>query len=310
MLHVVTFKWRSDSYRVRYSAEHVDVLEAMVRRHYRGDLRFVCITDDPRGIEAETAPLWDDCAGLTNASGRQLPSCYRRLKLFDPATQRDIGMRPGDRLVSLDLDTVCVGNLNALWDREDDFVGWALPGTHHPRVFNGSMWMLRAGAEAHVWRDFDPETSPAEAKAAQFLGSDQSWMSYRLQGRAGWTQADGVYSFPQALRSAQAVPADARVVMFHGFRKPWSPGMVDWVRAAYRRAGRGRCLILGHGPDVWDDADRALAQGPYAGVIASPEAAEQWPGPIVATAWSDGEAISMAQMLGFDSHVLCGATGG
>ena len=309
MLHVVTFKWNSAGYRVKYQPEHVNVLEAMVKRHYHGELRFLCVTDDPAGVSGETAPLWSDCAGLANASGRQLPSCYRRLKLFDPETQRDLGMRPGDRLVSLDLDTVCLGNLNALWDRDDEFIGWALPGTHHRRVFNGSMWLLRFGGEAHVWREFDPETSPSEAKAAQFLGSDQSWISYRLQGRPGWTEADGVYSFPQSLRSALEVPEAARVVMFHGFRKPWMPGMPEWVRNHYRRAGRGRCLVLGHGATVWDDAERALASGSFDGVIASPEAAEQWPGPVAAVAACDSEALSLVRMLGFDSHVLCGQSG-
>jgi hypothetical protein len=304
MLTVVTWKWRSD-YRVTYTAHHVNVLRDMVLRNYSGPIRFVCITDDPQGIEGETFPLWTDCAELRNASGAQLPSCYRRLRLFDPETQAMLGIRTGERVVSLDLDTVILGSLNPLWDRDEPFVGWSLPGTYHPRVFNGSMWMIRGGAEAHVWRDFDPETSPGEARNAQFLGSDQSWMSYRLQGRAGWTDADGVASYPLNLRYLVEHPADVRVAMFHGKQKPWMPGVQPWVRENWRLKGKGRCLILGYAPSVWDEAAIVLTD-PFDGVIASPEAADHWPGEVVAVGHNDEECEHLAMSLGYDEIVFCG----
>src|SRR5690554_5669781 len=102
MIHAVTWKWGQD-YRHTFCAEHVNVLERMVRRHYDGDLRFVCVTDDPEGIEGETFPLWDDFKDVPNPHGAtEYPSCFRRLKLFDPATQDAMGIKPGDRVVSLD----------------------------------------------------------------------------------------------------------------------------------------------------------------------------------------------------------------
>src|SRR5690606_29823554 len=135
-----------------FSSEHVNVLERMVRRNYDGDIRFICVTDDPVGIEGETFPLWDDFNDVPNPHGAtEYPSCFRRLKLFDPATQAALGIAPGDRVVSLDLDTVVTGDLNALWDRHEPFVGWAVKNRFHDRVFNGSMWMLRARAFEQVW---------------------------------------------------------------------------------------------------------------------------------------------------------------
>lgn len=308
MLTVITFKWNSPVYRVRYDANHVNVLEAMVRRHYDGDLRFICVTDDPVGVHGETFPLWQDCGELFNASGRHLPSCYRRLKLFDPATQAALGIKRGERLVSIDLDVMACGPLNPLWDREEPFVGWAVRGSYHPRVFNGSMWLLQAGREAQVWRLFDPDKSPAEAHASRYLGSDQSWISYRLKGRAGWTAADGVYSYPLSLAGSDELPANARMVIFHGQRKPWSDRTRKWVAEHYRMAPGGRCLVLGYAPSVWDEADRAMAARDYDGIIASPEVAEVWPGPVTAVAASDDEAVTLAQMLGFDDIEFCGRT--
>lgn len=308
MLTVVTFKWASSTYRIKYGEPMVNLLEALVRRHYVGAVRFVCITDDPTGVNGETFPLWGDCGDLANACGGHLPSCYRRLKLFDPETQAALGLRRGGRLVSIDLDMLPCGPLNPLWDRKESFVGWAVAGSSHARVFNGSMWLLRAGAHAKVWRDFDPATSPQEAKAAGYRGSDQAWMSFRLRGAAGWTEADGVYSYPLSLKRAEALPAGARVVVFHGSQKPWSAGLPAWVAEHYRMSGAGRCLILGYGADVWKQAAQALRRRRFDGVIASPEAAEMWPGPITAIARCDDEAESLARFYGFDEAVFCGRT--
>lgn len=240
-MNVVFWKWKPrDGYtalRVPYEAKAVNVATAMVRRNYRGDVRVICVTDDPAGVECETFPLWSDCETLQNASGANLPSCYRRLKLFDPATQREMGIAEGERIVSIDLDTVITGELNPLFDRPDRFVGWAVEGTYHPRVFNGSMWMLRAGSHPEVWTTFNPATSPRKAAIAGYRGSDQAWISYRLRHCAGWEAGDGVYSYHKDVRG-RSLPESARVVMFHGKLKPWMPAAlaIDWVREHYRDA--------------------------------------------------------------------------
>ena len=50
--HVLCMKWGT-----KYGPEYVNRLYAMVRRHLRGDFRFVCLTDDARGIRAEVQCL-------------------------------------------------------------------------------------------------------------------------------------------------------------------------------------------------------------------------------------------------------------
>lgn len=232
MLHVVTWKWQSD-YRHKFLSEHVNILERAVRRSYSYDLRFVTVTDDPVGIEGETFPLWRDFGDIPNPHGkREYPSCFRRLKLFDRATQEEMGIAYGDRIVSLDLDTVIIGDLDGLWDRYDPFVGWAVKNRFHDRVYNGSMWMLRAGQFEEVWETFDPVRSPSEANRAGYLGSDQAWMSYVLgPDQAGWGQEDGVYTRMQASQIG-GLPRDARIVMFHGAVKPWDAaenGHPAWI---------------------------------------------------------------------------------
>lgn len=234
---VVSWKW-SRRYRESFTAEHVNALLApggMVDRHWRRLHRRICITDDPRGIDCETVPLWGDGDGLANASGAHLPSCYRRLKLFSADMCDLLGVAPGTPLVSVDLDVVAVADLGPLWepmiDARHEFVGWARRGTNHDRVYNGSMWLCRAAALDWLWRAFDPLSSPAQAKAAGYLGSDQAFMSWKLgASMPGWTEQDGVYHYTKDVRppavyggTNRALPPSARMVMFCGKRKPWHP---------------------------------------------------------------------------------------
>ncbi len=236
-LTVVCFKWRPrPGYRSVFAPETVHVLRNMVRRHYQAPHRFVCVTDDVEGLgDVETIPLWNDFASVPSPHGGKNPSCYRRLRLF----AADAAERFGERFVWLDLDTVIVDDVRPLWDRPEDFVAWGdtnpQPGSH----YNGSMILLRAGARRQVWERFDPQTSPQLALEAGCYGSDQGWISYCLgPGETKWTKADGVYSFRNDLsKGASRLPANARIVMFHGSVDPWSLQAQQahpWIAEHYR----------------------------------------------------------------------------
>lgn len=236
-LTVVLWKWRAPGYRFQFGAEHVNVATDMVRRHYPG-VRVLCITDDPTDVECETMPLWDLYSDVPNpsASNHLVPSCYRRLAVFS----RPVAAALGPRIVSLDLDAVLCGDLRPLWDREEDFVGWALPGRSHARVFNGSMWLARPARLTWLWDEWDPERSPRETDAAGYRGSDQGWLSYRLVSRyPGWTSRDGVYGYKYhvAPRGGR-LPSNARAVFFYGDPKPWDRQALQrspWIAEHWRR---------------------------------------------------------------------------
>jgi hypothetical protein len=222
MIHFVCWKWRSKTYRTVFEAKHVNVLAGMLRRHYKAEHRLICITDDPTGVKCETHPLWKDLSELVNPSGAVLPSCYRRLKLFAGETTQAMGIEDGERVASLDLDVVLTGEVTALFDREEDFVGWKGIGTYRPVVYNGSLWMFRAGRLRWLWDEFDPDQTPKLTREAKYFGSDQGWMSYRLNGSApGLDIEDGVYSFARDIHRQRKLPANARIVFFNGKRKPW-----------------------------------------------------------------------------------------
>lgn len=248
VISVVTFKWRpTGRYRSEFSAEQVNILRRMVARHYSDSHQFICVTDDPTGLDPEVkvVPLWDDYAEIPNPSFTGGPSCYRRLKVFS----RGIGEVLGERFVCLDLDMLITGDLRPLLNRTEDFIAWKNPNPLWP--YNGSMFMLTAGTRPEVWESFDPETSPAISHAAKCKGSDQGWMSYVLgKGEATWGPEDGVWSYQDEIVGRRRIlrgrfinpgvgmlPKNAKVIVFHGPVDPWSRAarvLTPWVKEHYR----------------------------------------------------------------------------
>lgn len=230
MLTVGCFKWKPfNGYRSVFGPEAVNTLFRMVDRHYRDPHRNVCVTDDATGLDPsiEVVPLWDDYAQVPSPHGGHNPSCYRRLKAFAPEAEQWFG----PRFVFVDLDTVIVNDMRPIWNRKEDFVIWG--ETDRRSWYNGSMWMMTAGARKQVWEQFDPDTSPKIAKNAGRFGSDQGWISYILgPGEAMWGRGDGVYSYRVHVRNRHKLPGNARIVMFHGHEDPWSPKpqKLPWVR--------------------------------------------------------------------------------
>jgi len=234
-LTFVCWRWQpSKGYRSTFGPETVYALREMLTRHYHRPFRFVCVTDRPADLPGvETIPLWSDCAQVPSPIGHSYPSCYRRLKVF----AADAGQVFGERLVSIDLDTVIVGDVTPLFDRPEDFVIWGETDYPAQQWYNGSLWMLKTGTRTKVWTEFDEKTSPARAMRAGCRGSDQGWLSFILgRTEATWTSKDGVYSFrKQVCRMGGTLPADARLVSFHGKVDPWSYRAMQfpWVKAHY-----------------------------------------------------------------------------
>ena len=186
----------------------------MLARHYKRDYKLICVADahylpQIRGVEAY--PLWDapECVG-EQYHGR--PNCYNRLRLFSPWAQHF-----GDRLISIDLDTIILGDITDLFDDQLFKVnaGFAAP-------YNGAMWQVRPGEVKDLWAMLDRSSVRVARRSrneqgCRWIGSDQVFMSQYLPGATTWGPEDGVYHHTRT----KVVPDDCRMLFFAGSQKPW-----------------------------------------------------------------------------------------
>jgi hypothetical protein len=238
MLDVVCWLWRpTKAYRSQFAPEHVNTLRRMVERHYRHPHRFSCITDQTEGFDPDVRiiPLWSDYRDRQSIYGPDTPACYPRLKAFCKTMREVIG----PRFISLDLDVCITGDVTPVFQRREDFLIWGVRGRRTP--WNGSMWMMDAGARDHVWTRFNenPDKAVVKARGAGYYGSDQAWMNYVLgPDENNWSDKDGVYSFRMNIKpNGGHLPPDARIVFFEGHYDPWSPAtqkICPWVTEYYR----------------------------------------------------------------------------
>lgn len=222
MISVVCWKWRGWDPERQFGAPHVNVLRAMVARHLPQPHRFICITDDPHGLDPriEVVPMpAQTFAALRSPHGPRFPSCYRRLWVFSEEAKRVLG----ERVLCIDIDVVICAPLAPLIDREEPFVGWCDARFAWNKIAGG-VYLLRTGALSYVWDDFHPERSPELARAAGCGGSDQGWMSFRIYPPPGrWRPEDGLVKIGWTPHHATQAPPGARIVFTSGRNPPWSP---------------------------------------------------------------------------------------
>ena len=227
MIRVVTFHWFDPQYRWNpffiYGVEHVNRLYRGVKRNTTIPFEFVVVTDQPDAAfdpGVRVVKLWDDL--------RDMGGCYVRLRAF----AEDMGEIIGERFVWLDLDCVVTGSLDSLLSRTEDFICWE--NIYPPVHYCGSMMMMRAGARAKVWREFDRVTSPKRGRDLGFVGTDQAWISACLgPGETTWGERDGVLSYRQHCCRGPDLPAGARIVFFHGKLDPSMPALQErtpWIK--------------------------------------------------------------------------------
>jgi hypothetical protein len=234
-LTFVTWLWRQPNYHTTFEAEHVNALFRMIDRHYSAPHRNLCVTNFPAGIDKtiEIVKDTEDFAGVQNPWGGHMPSCYRRLRIF----RADAAKTFGDRIVSMDLDTVIVADLAPLFDRDVDFRIWGQADKRSRGWYNGSLMYVKAGTRTQVWDHFNPKMSPHTSKRANSAGSDQGWIGYILgRKEAMWSTDEGVYSYRVHIApKGNVLPENARIVNFHGRHNPFDYHcqQIPWVREHY-----------------------------------------------------------------------------
>ncbi|MBZ9759485.1 hypothetical protein LB553_01100 [Mesorhizobium sp. CA8] len=210
-LIISTWAWGT-----KYGPEYVAKLASAVRRNLKQPHRF-----------AVFFPQEED-AYLT-----EIPGCFARLRAFDPEWQASNGIEPGDKIVCMDLDLVVTGSLDGLFDRYEPFTILQGVNSANPCPFNGSLWALTAGYRPDVWHEFSPELA-AKVPFYEFP-DDQAWLADMIPEARSFGPEDGVYAFQKkGWPKGEALPKNARIVAFPGWRDPSQYVRLDWVAENWR----------------------------------------------------------------------------
>jgi len=203
---------------LKYGADYVNRLYGMVRRHLRGDFRFVCLTDRSDGIRAEV-----QCLPIPDL---ELPEGipergWKKLTTF----AADLHGLKGTALF-LDLDVVIVDDMTPFFEWPGDFLiihdwkrPWRITG-------NSSVYRFELGSHPEVLERFRAEHDSIRAR----LRNEQAWLSevmhqqHRLdywprEWCASW-KYHCVPRWPLNHFRAPSVPSGARILIFHGVINP------------------------------------------------------------------------------------------
>ncbi|MEP7281973.1 MAG: glycosyltransferase [Rubrivivax sp.] len=201
----------------KYGPEYVNRLHAMVRRHLAGPARFVCLTDDARGVH-------DDVECLPLPSLDLAPGADRGWPKLTTFTADLHGLR--GRALFMDLDVVIVGDVTPFFEAPGDFLiikDWKRPW----RVTgNSSVYRFEIGAHVDVLQHFVEHQAEVRAQHR----NEQEYLSHALhaQGKlhywpAGWCRSFKYHCIPRWPSNywrAPTVPPGTRIVIFHGEVNP------------------------------------------------------------------------------------------
>lgn len=218
---VICLKWGD-----RYGPEYVNRLHSMVQRNTERSLRFICITDDTKGLDAgiEMRPMPEfDLPETFRYKG------FRRMFLF----KEELYDLSGD-VLHLDLDLLVTGSIDDFFDHQPEAPyivaeNWTQPGAG---IGNMSVFRYRIGALSKIWNRFsaDPlgmlkEYTNSQTFCSRTLGQ---FDMYPIQWCTGFKTAL-IPAWPMRyFVEPKRPPSEARIVAFTG-----KPDMDEAIRGEW-----------------------------------------------------------------------------
>lgn len=218
MANVICMKWGT-----KFPALYVNRLHAMVRRHLARPHRFVCFTDDHRGLDAGIEHFPMPSAGEADAHPEH---GWRKLALFNAP----LGDLTGPTLF-LDLDVVIVDGMDPFFDHEPDRT--CVIRDYRPLRVRGDTWVgntsvLRfdAGSHGALLSEFQRDFQAIRRR----LRNEQEFVSeyFHKRGTLRYWPREWCPSFkhdcvawgPLSYWTTPRLPPGSRIVVFHGVPKP------------------------------------------------------------------------------------------
>lgn len=197
-----------------FSSDYVNILRDMVLRNTQEGIisRFVCITDDPAGLDdgIEVLPLPSD-----------LETWWGKLYMFKQGLFPD-----GERMIFMDLDTIITGRLDEILSYCGVFA--SLRDFYKPEELASGVMLWEAGRQT-IWEQWE-----AAGKPRHNIG-DQWWIGGSVK-EPDFLQDIFPGKFVSFKADCQvAPPVSASVVCFHGLPRPHQ--VKGWVENFWKKGG-------------------------------------------------------------------------
>ncbi|MCY4393786.1 MAG: hypothetical protein OXC10_01440 [Rhodospirillaceae bacterium] len=252
-VNILTLKWGD-----RYGPVFVNRLYRAIDRHLARPFRFLCFTDDGSGLLPQIEPHPLPSLDLPEYKAR---STWLKLGLFADG----LADMEGDCLF-LDLDLLIVEGIDCFFEYEPGrrciIHNWTLRhqiSRKRPEIGNSSVFRWRAGTTQFIVNRFLGERDWA---LQTFDTAEQSYVTLAMGERLWWPEAwvrsfkrHSVPAFPLNLVTAPKLPADTRILVFHGRPDP-DQALDGWRSGRLHRRTRPAPWIEDHWHDRPDNAAR------------------------------------------------------
>ncbi len=224
-VNVLCLKWGT-----RYPADFVNRLYRGVQRHLHRPFRFVCVTDDPKGLDAGIS-----CESFPppppEMGNHSWPNIFVKLMIFKDGFANLRGTT-----LFLDIDQIITGDLDCFFDyKPGEFCiirNWIELRKRLfrrvPSVGNSSCFRFEAGEMNWAYEKFLAEHE--KAMNQRYFRTEQAFMTYAVASRqaVNWWPTDWVRSFKRScerpwplnhILAPRFVPG-TRILCFHGNPDP------------------------------------------------------------------------------------------
>lgn len=216
--NVICLKWGT-----RYPAAYTNELHRCVRKNTTRPIRFICVTDDPtgldEGIEAVDFP--------PNPGYEKWPNIFSKLAIL----QDGFANLQGPTLF-LDVDVVIMGNIDCFFDYKPgknciihNWIEWHKTlFRKRPHIGNSSIFRFEAGKSGYIYETFIKEFD--EANDQSKYPTEQAFLTHAMK-EVYWWPNDWALSFKRTCRPVfpfnlfvTPKKPDTRILVFHGNPDP------------------------------------------------------------------------------------------
>lgn len=197
----------------KYPSQYVNILFNMCRRNVTGDFRFICFTDDSRGINSEI-----ECAPLPT-NNPLIRGWFYKLSFF----QNELYNIKGT-ILYLDLDIIIIKNIDELFKINKFTVieDWLYRGK-----FNSSVMGWESGELDDLFFQFI-----SNYRINKKYTGDQDFLSNHITNFDFWDKNWCIsYKFSM---NENRLPDNSKIIVFHGKPNPHEVINIDWVKKHWK----------------------------------------------------------------------------